>query len=325
MRKFRGLIVSIALLAGLLVGCAAGPVSNNAAQGGTTAQTGGVTAEKAGWPRTVKDAAGKEVVLEKQPQRIAILHALYLEYFFALETPPIASTGASTGNAMKTLQEWETLKPYAGKAEVMDLGSARELNLEAILQADPDVIVTFKGQGGLDKIYDRLVQIAPVVQVDFNASWQDQTLACAEIVGKEALAQEIIKETETAISSAKEKLSQYNNQTIALFRTDGKSYISRGNKAYYDTFGISKPAGYPDNYETMSLEAIAGMNPDYIVFQDFIAPAQAFVKTQESSAVWEALNAVKNGQVFYFDDSLNTFGPLAMKLTADKLVEVFTK
>lgn len=321
MKKLRGLFVSLALLTLLLAGCA-GTAADNKSLTGTA---GADKAQQAGWPRTITDAAGNKVVLKKQPQRIAILHSLYLEYFFALQTPPAASMGASTGNAMKALAEWETLKPYAGTADIIDLGSARDLNMEAILAANPDVIVTFKGQGHIDKIYDQLVRIAPVIQIDFNASWQEQTLACAEIVGKEAFARDFIKETETVISSAKDQLMRHNGQTIALFRTDGKSFISRGTKEYYETFGIARPPGYPDNYQTLSLEAVAAMNPDYIVFQDSRQNAQAFVNAQEASSVWQSLAAVKNGHVVYFDDSLNTFGPLAMRTTAGKLLQLFSQ
>ncbi|QDR82680.1 ABC transporter substrate-binding protein [Sporomusa termitida] len=322
MKRLLGLIVSLALLTGLLAGCTGIPAQNSA---NTPAATSGNKAMQAAWPRTITDAAGNKVVLKEPPQRIAILHSLYLEYFFALGTPPVASMGASKGNAMKALAEWETLKPYAGTADIIDLGSARELNLEAILAANPDVIVTFKGQGHLAEIYDQLVQIAPVIQVDFNASWQDQTSACAEIVGKEALARDFIKETETIIATTKDKLSKHNNKTIALFRTDGKSFISRGTKEYYETFGIAKPPGYPDDYQTLSLEAVAEMNPDYIVFQDSTQTAQTFVQAQAASAVWQSLAAVKNRQIIYFDDSLNTFGPLAMRAAADKLAQIFSE
>lgn len=321
MKKLKGLFVSLALLTLLLAGCTGTATDNKS----STSMAGPGNAQQDGWPRTITDAAGNKVVLKKQPQRIAILHSLYLEYFFALETPPAASMGASTGNAMKALAEWETLKPYAGTAEIIDLGSARDLNIEAILAANPDVIVTFKGQGHIDKIYDQLVQIAPVIQIDFNASWQEQTLACAEIVGKEAFARDFIKETETVISSAKDQLMRHNGQTVALFRTDGKSFISRGTKEYYETFGLARPPGYPDNYQTLSLEAVAAMNPDYIVFQDSRQNAQAFVKAQEASSVWQSLAAVKNGHVVYFDDSLNTFGPLAMRTTAGKLLQLFSQ
>nr|WP_092072882.1 ABC transporter substrate-binding protein [Dendrosporobacter quercicolus]NSL48854.1 ABC transporter substrate-binding protein [Dendrosporobacter quercicolus DSM 1736]SDM51088.1 iron complex transport system substrate-binding protein [Dendrosporobacter quercicolus] len=322
MKRLLGLFLSLALLTALLAGCAKAPADHKPNAPGTTSAA---NAQQAAWPRTLTDAAGNKVVLQKQPQRIAILHSLYLEYFFALETPPVASMGASKGNAMTALTEWQTLKPYAGTADIIDLGSARDLNLEAVLAANPDVIVTFKGQGHLAQIYDQLIQIAPVIQIDFNAAWQDQTLACAEIVGKEALARDFIKETEIIIASAKDKLRKHNDKTIALFRTDGKSFISRGTQEYYETFGIAKPPGYPDDYQTLSLEAVAEMNPDYIIFQDSTQAAQTFVKAQESSSVWQSLTAVNSGQVLFFDDSLNTFGPLALRVTAGELLRVFSE
>ncbi|EGO62855.1 ABC transporter substrate-binding protein [Acetonema longum] len=320
MKRLLGLLVSLVLLTGLLSGCGGTPAKKGA---GILKNAPGQEMKESAWPRTIIDAAGNKVLLKQPPQRIALLHSLYLEHFFALGTPPTASMGASAGTAMKVLQTWETLKPFAKTADVMDLGSSRDLNLEAVLAANPDVIVTFKGRH-VEKVYDQLVQIAPVILVDFSASWQDQTMACAEIVGREGFARDFIKEAETIIAMAKENLSQHKNKTMALFRTDGKSFISRGNRQYYETFGISKPAGYPDDYESMSLEAVAEMNPDYIVFQDSREMARAFVKNQEAWAIWQELDAVKQGHVFYFDDSLNTFGPLAMRLTADKLVEIYS-
>lgn len=67
------------------------------------------------------------------------------------------------------------------------------------------------------------------------------------------------------------------------------------------------------------------MNPDYVIFQDFKDKADTFVKAMDTSSVWQSMEAVKNGKVVYFDDSLNTFGPLAMELTAKKLVQLFEK
>jgi len=229
------------------------------------------------------DAGGHNITLASQPKRIAILHSNYLEYFFALGTPVTASAGASAGTAQKALETYETLIPYDGTAEIMDLGSAREINLEAVLEAKPDMIVTFAGHTGLDEIYDQLNQIAPVVLLDYSDTWQNQTRACGEIVGKEDAAGKIIRETEEAIASAREVLSQQ-DKTVAIFRTSGgKAFVARGSRSYYDAFGITPPKGYTFGYETFSLEAVAEMDPDYII-------------------------------------SLNTFGPLAMELTAKKLV-----
>lgn len=275
--------------------------------------------ESAQWPRTIVDAGEHEITLDQQPNRIVILHSNYLEYFLALGIPPIASAGASVGTAQQALDTYETLIPYKGTAEIMDIGSAREINLEAVLEAQPDVIVTFAGHGGLDQIYDQLMKIAPVILLDFSDTWQNQTRTCAEIVGKEDIAEKLIQETEQAIEHAKNSLSEQ-DKTVALFRTNGgTAFVGRGNKSYYEAFGIKAPETYTFGYETFSLEAVAGMNPDYIIFQDYISISEGFVQSQEGSSVWGNMDCVKAGNILYFDDSLNTFGPLAMRLTAEKL------
>lgn len=341
MKKLLGLIVSLALLTGVFVGCAGTPVEDTSAPESTpsaaeanapdTTQPGQTPDGEAAWPRTITDATGYEVTLEKKPERIAILHSMYLEYFFGLETPPIASAGANVGTAMKALEEFATLKPYQGTADIIDLGSARELNLEAILDANPDVIVTFNGQGGVDKIYDQLVAIAPVVLLDYTASWQEAVWDCAEIVGQETVAEQLIRETERRIADAREKLSPYKDKTVIFVRSDGNGGIfALGYERYpyyYDQtegFGLSKPEGYPGEWGVIALESLAEMDPDYIIFQDFIDDAKAAVDGQEAS-VWQNLKAVKNDHVFYFDASLNTTSPLALQILAEGLVEALSR
>ncbi len=279
------------------------------------------TKNKSNWPKTIVDAGGNQVTIDKKPERVAVLHSLYLEYFFALETPPIASAGSSIGNAMKAVESWETLKNYRETGEIIDLGSARELNLEAILNSNPDVIVTFKGHGGVDKIYDQLNQIAPVVLIDYSASWQEQTLAIAEIIDKVDLANKIIKETEDTIAKTKEAITNV-EENVALMRFRGKTFMTYGTKDYYDTFNLKKPNTYPDDYQSISLEGMAEMNPDYIVFQEYFELTDAFIKSQEQFDLWNNLDAVKNNRIIYFDNSLNTMGPISMKLTAEKYLDL---
>ena len=64
------------------------------------------------------------------------------------------------------------------------VGSSRDLNLEAVLESNPDLLVTFHNPAGLDA-YDQLVEIAPVVQLDYNSTWQEQLLMIGELLGKE--------------------------------------------------------------------------------------------------------------------------------------------
>lgn len=333
MKRLIAMIVSLVLLTGALVGCAKAPVENINTGADIPEENQPIqeSDEESTWPRTIKDAAGHDVVFEKKPERVAILHSMYLEYFFGLETPPVASAGANIGNAMKALEEFATLKPYNGTAEIIDLGSARELNLEAILNSDPDVIVTFNGHGGVDKIYDQLVAIAPVVLLDYTASWQDSIRDCAEIVGQEKAAEQLIEKTENMIADAREKLSSHEDKTVIFVRSDGTGGIFALGfdryPYYYDKtegFGLSKPENYPGEWGVISLESLAEMDPDYIIFQDFIDDAKAAVDAQQAS-VWQNLKAVKNGHVFYFDVSLNTTSPLALQILAESLVEAMSE
>lgn len=326
MKKIIGLLLAAMLMVGTFAACGTKPAEGPIAP-----------EEETSWPRTITDASGYEVTLEAKPQRIAILHSMYLEYFFVLDTPPIASAGANIGTAMKAMEAFETLKPYIGTAEIIDLGSAREINLEAVLAAEPDVIVTFVGHGGLESIYDQLTQIAPVITMNYTASaenpvtWEEALMECAVVVGKEALAEEIVLQTQAKIDDARAKLEPYRDQTFIFVRSDGKGGIfALGYQLYpyyYNAetgFGLTAPDGYPAQWGVISLESLAEMNPDYIIFQDFLEDSQAAVDAQESS-VWNSLKAVQNDNVVFLDVSLNTTSPLALQILAEDLVEIVAK
>ncbi len=322
MKKLMGLIVSLVLLTGLLAGCAGTPAENNNTSAPASTETS--EPDKALWPRTITDAAGYEVVLERQPERVTLLHTIYMEYFLLLDSPPTASAIGNVLGQMESLEESEMLGPYLENTDMMILGSSKNVSLEAVLASEPDVIVTFHNPAGID-IYDQLVEIAPVIQINFNDPWQDQLMLCAQLLGKEAEAQTIIAEIENIIADTKEALASDADRTFALFRTDGKGFIAQGTAQYYEIFGLTKPTGFTDAAETVSLEAVAEMNPYYIVFQHNYDIAKAFVDSMESSSVWQSLDAVQNGRIYYFDEKMNSFGPLALRLAAEKFTEIYSQ
>lgn len=331
MKRWMGMMVSLILLMGVLAGCAGGASQTPSATTAATGQESQQPSEagtkeadsnkKSEWPRTITDATGNQVVISERPERIAVLHPLYMDYFFALGVPPIAS-----GNAVSALKEFATLQPYAGTAEVEDLGSGRDLNLEAIMAAKPDVIVTFKGH--IDGKYEELSKIAPVVQIDYSDKWENATMMCAQIVGKEELAEQLIKETKEKIEKTKEQMGDLKNKSFALLRVDSKnSFTAQGTKntVYYnetDGFGLKKPEQYPEEGAGLSLEALAEMDPDYIIIQHSPDLAKAAVQEKEDSTVWKSMKAVKDKHVLYFDNSLNTGSVLAIRLAADNFMKL---
>ena len=330
MKKIILLILSLTLLTEVLVGCSRTPTNkNNTNISENTSSADDVNQEptdEAVWPKTIIDAAGKEIVLKKQPERITLLHIVYMEYLLLLDTPP---TAAAIGNALgetEGLDKSELFAPYLKDVDMMVVGSSRDMNLEAILESNPDLLMTFYNPTGI-KMYDQLIEIAPILQLDFNATWQEQLLMIGEILGKEEEAKGHITGIEQKISDTKDELAQYRDRTFGLFRTDGKSFIPQGNSKYYDIFGITRPNGFPltaSPTDTTSLEAIAEMNPYYIVFQHNYDLSKAFVESLESSSVWQSMDAVKNGRIYYFDENMNSYGPLALKLAAEKLLGIYS-
>ncbi|MEC0226339.1 ABC transporter substrate-binding protein [Paenibacillus alba] len=330
MKRWMGLIVALVLLIGTLAGCSGSETSvgntssTNAVNVREGEQSKGASALEAGggWPRTITDATNHNVELKERPKRIAVLHPLYLDYFFALDTPPIAS-----GSAAKSMKEFATLQPYVGKAEIVDLGAGKDLNMEAIIDSMPDVIVTFKGH--IDETnYDKLSKIAPVIQIDYSDKWENATMICARIIGKEDKAEQLIKETQEIIKKTKDRLGGLKNKNFALLRVDSKSnFTAQGTKntTYYNEttgFGLMKPVRYPEDSAILSLEALSEMNPDYIIIQHTLDVAKEAIREKQGSAVWNGLKAVKNNHVLLFDNSLNTGSVLAIRLAADNFLKL---
>ncbi len=318
----------LTLLTGVLAGCSKAPVEDNntniSENTPSTNEGSQEPIEEAAWPRIIIDAAGNEIVVKKQPERITLLHVVYMEYLLALDAPP---TAAAIGNKLgetEGLDKSELFGPYLENVDMMVVGSSRDLNLEAVLESNPDLLVTFHNPAGLDA-YDQLVEIAPVVQLDYNSTWQEQLLMVGELLGKEKQAKKLITEIEKEISDAKDTLAPYDDRTFGLFRTDGKNFIAQGTAKYYETFGIIKPKRFSDAADSMSLEAVAEMDPYYIVFQHNYEMSKSFVESMESSSVWQSMDAVKNGRIYYFDENMNSFGPLALRLAAEKLTEMYSK
>jgi iron complex transport system substrate-binding protein len=333
MKKHIGLIVSLALLTGVLAGCAGTPADGGAATTpGANVETG---AAAAAWPRTIKDALGKQITLKKKPERVAILDFGFMESMLALEIPPIASTYAE-----RSLNGFGTLRPYAAKGRIEDLGEGKTPNLEKLVGLKPDLILYTAEPEHLDmKFYERASQIAPVVT--FNSpDWKEQLKDFAECLGEEKKAAAYIADIEALIAESRSKLSGYSDKTVALvFQSSGikGNFAIAGsaeNPVWFSKengLGLRPPNGYPAKGEAISLEGLAVMNPDYIfLFGTLGSEANGYKQRYlseetQASSVWQSLTAVKNGHVYHLDAAVRAAGPLSIKLGIETIVKSMTK
>lgn len=101
MRRLMELMVFVALMGVMVVGCAGTPAADrNTTQNGTppAAEAGAPEQEsqETEWPRTYVDALGREIVLEKKPEKVALLFFRNFEHLFLLGEPPVP--GGPGGN-----------------------------------------------------------------------------------------------------------------------------------------------------------------------------------------------------------------------------------
>jgi len=327
MFKTKGLALLMVLVI-VLAGC--GNVSSNSQQAADNKQTNNKeasstapTAEdqaKAAWPRTITDDTGASYLFDKRPERVAILHPLYMDYLFALDVTPTASL-----NAEQSLAQYETLRPFQSAA-VAELGTGREVNVEKVTEMNPDVIITFIGQ--VDSIYEELLKVAPVIQFDYSNTWDHTTRLFGELLGEEQKSEQLIQETMQLIADTRTKLESLKDKTFLLLRANEKgTFTAQGSKntIYYNPtvgFALKAPEGYPENGEALSLEGLSEMDADYIIIQHEQQVAKAAVEQNEPLAVWQSLKAIKNDQLYFFDNSLNTGSILAVRLAAKLFTDI---
>ena len=274
--------------------------------------------EEAKWPRTFVDQYGHEVVIPEEPKNITLLHNLYLEHFYLLDSDPKAC--ALANYIGESVPVDKMLEPYMDEP-LVDIG--KSTNLEAILESEPDIIASFYSVNTATKSWDQLSKIAPVILLDNHQNWDDQLREVAFVVGKEEMAEEIIAEINVEIAAAKEVCSAHPEVTFALLRPQGKDLMTKSAPWYYETFGLTAPEGWPEEEAAISMEALAKMDPDIIAFIHNEAGVMSYLDSFANNSVWNNLSAVKNGQVHIWPEPFNSYGPLSMKLTAEYLTEIY--
>ena len=182
MKKLMSLLLAAVLVLGLAAcgGQAGGEPDTNQQENSTTpvsdesTPSGNPTTPAAPETITITSLNGNrepaELEVPYDPQRIAILDMASLDILDALGVGDRVVGSASTS--------LDYLQSYVTDANISNLGTIKEADLEAVMACEPDVI--FIG-GRLSKSYDALSEIAPVVYLA-----TDSSLGVVESVRKNA-------------------------------------------------------------------------------------------------------------------------------------------
>jgi iron complex transport system substrate-binding protein len=328
MKKLMGLLLSAALLMGVLAGCAGTPAGNNGASTPETTPAVSDTStpepsenKEAAWPRAYTDSRGKEVTIEAKPLRIVSGSFSVTNALLALEVP-IAHAAFD-----ESISQWVTWKPYFDANTIEYLGEEKAVDFEKLIALEPDLIIT---STGIDiSVTEQYEKIAPTVAFDYSllaGDWKTAIREIGKVIGEEQAAENIIQESLEEAKQAREAFKNIEG-TVGFTRAVQKSLFALPATElsfYYDAeegLGLTMPENWFEEQGKASLESFAEINPDYL----FIAiEDQAYMEELKSNSVWNSLTAVKEGHVYLIDVSELASNPLARRSGLQTVLDALT-
>lgn len=165
------------------------------------------------WPRTIGTQDGKgnnvDITIDSQPKNIVSTSVTLTGALLALDAPVKATGVQGKSNAIADdkgfFNQWASEANEAGVEVIYE----REPNVEAILAADPDLIVmSASGADSATDIYDQLADVVPVIVMDYNGiEWSDTLKEIGEATGYESKAKEVIKSYEDRVEEVKKAIT----------------------------------------------------------------------------------------------------------------------
>ncbi|GAA3511000.1 siderophore ABC transporter substrate-binding protein [Dietzia aurantiaca] len=210
-------------------------------------------------------------------------------------TVPPRSVVATDNRTFETLADWGvplsagavSLMPktisYKSDDSIIDLGSHREPDLEAVVAADPDLIINGQRFTQYQDDFTSLVPDATVLSLDprdgqpFDEELKRQTTVLGEVFGKETEAEQLNADFDASIERVKAAYEP--GMTVMAVITSGGNinYATPGTGRtlgpLFDIFDFTPSLEVEDGSgnhqgDDISVEAIADSNPDLILVMD---------------------------------------------------------
>ena len=266
--------------------------------------------------RVITDVKG-EVSIPVEPQRMVDISGA--SDILSLLGYDVIGTANSDGYDYTKFPTY--LEDVLKNAKILGYSMLAEMDVEAIIALEPDVIVISTVQ---EKMYDQLSKIAPVVMIEMKqVDWKEDFMHVANVFGKE-------EEATTWINNYLDKAATVGDQIKATYGENSTylSFLASAGSLFifdqaglgsvlYDDLGLTKPAGMPEQEDislpVVSLEGLAEINSDYI----FAIGTDEDLQTLTASSIWNGTEAVKAGNVVtlpaspYFNQGYSPIGRLA--------------
>ncbi|MCH7744785.1 MAG: ABC transporter substrate-binding protein [Chloroflexi bacterium] len=244
------------------------------------------------FPYTVIDSLGREVIFEKPPERIVAFDSAPVEILFAI----------GEGQRVAGTHDFVSYPPEAD--DVPRVGGAFNMNIEATLALEPDLVFIFFDRFLVDLERAGLkVLYLKTLNQDFTKI-ADTIRVWGRIVGSPAPADELADDFERRVEKVRETMEPYAS-AMTVFQDEGGLWTPGQDTLIAEVFELLKfrnIANDVSGYVQLSPEVIVERNPQIII--------ASYGDTISDNPAFRDVLAVRNKRIFIpSSDALSIAGP----------------
>ncbi len=293
---FRKLLLALIFLS-MLAACAETPELSTS----TPVLTATPSAAPTATAIILTDGLNRTVKLNSPSQRVVSLAPSNTEILYAI------GAGAQVVGR-------DSFSDYPAEVKsVQDIGgSMDQYNTEAITALHPDLVLA----GGINppELVASLEKLGLTVYFLPNPTTLEEMYTNLETVGKltghGSAADTLVASLKSRVAEVDAKIATVTTRPTVYYEldaTDPTKPYTAGPGSFVDALiqragGVNFGAQLPSQYAQISLEQLLVVNPDFIILGDSAYGATPASVKQRSG--WDNLGAVKNGNIFPFDDNL---------------------
>ena len=244
------------------------------------------------FPYTVTDSNGNEVTFEEPPERIVAIDSAVLETLFAI----------GEGHRVVGTHDFVSHPPEA--ADIPRLGGAFNINLEATVVLDPDLVFIFFDGSLVD--LDR-VDLKVLYQKSLSADFRgvaDNIRMWGRITGSPEAAEKVAVQFEARVDRIEEVMATQVGG-LAVFQDEGQLWTPGPDTLMGEVFELLKLQNI-----AYDVSGYAQLSPEVIVERDPAVVIASYGDTISDNPAFENVTAVKSKRVLVpQSDALSIAGP----------------
>ncbi|WP_062198359.1 ABC transporter substrate-binding protein [Massilibacterium senegalense] len=294
MKRFWQFMLVFVLSFGLLIGCSA----DNTADKKKETKT-----ESEAYPVTIKDATGKEVKIEKEPEKIVSLIPSNTEIAFAL----------GLGDKMVGVTDYDT---YPKEVKNIEKIGGLDVNVEKVIALKPDLVLAHASamstaEDGLNQMRESGITVLVVNEASSFDKVYDSIELIGKATGKQKEAKDLVKSMTTKLKAIEEKTKQVESpKKVYVEVSPSPSIYTAGKNTFIDEFlttiHAENVAKELEGWPQISEEKVIEWNPDTIItlyHGDMVEKVEYKIENREA---WSDITAVKEKQVVEVDSDLTS-------------------